>query len=379
MGRRGPLPTQGYVGWPEPVKRVEAAQAVLGGAAPNLEEPPSAAPSGFTEGVEWSKAGHRAGAVELGRAVMRSHVLGCAAVLGAAAALASASETTIAHNGVSCVVAERFVRIQAGVTPDDRVAGARVFFRASRTSHWYFVDMAPQAGSFWGVLPKPKKQITNLDYYIEVTDRDLGVARTAEFSPTVVSGPEGCGRDAVVAGTVASALVRVGAALGASAAPAGFSSSGVVLLGTGATAGGGVSTTTLALGAAGVGAGVVAAVALGGGSESAAVPPPDTTFTRYYGSYTATYTRHPSSEQGCFDARSLGTMVTTLSGDASGASFYFQQDPGSARWPGTIQSDGRFRAAQADGVISVEGQTDGTRISGSTRTAYCRSDFEGSR
>jgi hypothetical protein len=72
-------------------------------------------------------------------------------------------------------------------------------------------------------------------------------------------------------------------------------------------------------------------------------------------------------------------MVTTLSGDASGANFYFQQGPALARWPGAIQSDGRFKATQSDGVISVEGQTDGTRISGSTRTAYCRSDFEGSR
>jgi hypothetical protein len=315
---------------------------------------------------------------------MRKRLFACSAVSLAVAVPASASGPRIAHSPVGCVVAERFPRIGAGVTPEDRVARTRVYFRASGTPHWYFVDMVAETGTFWAALPKPKTQTAGVDYYIEATDRDQGVARTAEFSARVVSGPEGCGRDALLAGTVASAVVKVGTAVGASALPPGFGSPGVVLLGTGATAAGGVSTTTLVLGAAGVGVGVAAAVVLAGdgAAPSSAAPPaaaPDTTFTRYYGDYTVTYRSNPSSQPGCFDSRSLGTFVTTLRGDANGANFSFQQSPGLARLAGTIQPDGRFQAAQADGVLTTQGQTDGTRITGSMLTAYCRSDYDGSR
>lgn len=316
----------------------------------------------------------------------RKAMIACTAFWASATSLAWSSGPVIEHAGVGCVVAERLARIDAGVTPLERIAKARLFFRASETSHWYFVEMTAESSSFLGVLPKAKKETARLDYYIEATDRDLQVAKTAEFSPRVVPGAEACDSDMVVAGTVAAAVVKVAAPPGAPAVPVGFSASGIVLLGTAAAAAGaagGVSATTVAIGAVGAGAAVAAAAAvLGGGGETSAptpAPTPDTTFTRYFGAYTVTYVRHPSSAAGCFDERSLGTFATTLGGDASGGNFYFQQSASSARWAGAIQPDGRFQAAQSDGVVTVEGRTDGTRITGTTLTRFCRSDFDGSR
>jgi hypothetical protein len=76
----------------------------------------------------------------------------------AAAALATPpleAALTVQHQAVGCVLAERHPRLDARFDPEAEVAGARVFFRAAGTPHWYSVAMVAQAGLWSGTLPKP--------------------------------------------------------------------------------------------------------------------------------------------------------------------------------------------------------------------------------
>lgn len=189
--------------------------------------------------------------------------------------LAVAQGLAIDHQAVGCVIADKFPRYEALLTPSEMVGRARLHFRPVRGLHWYSVAMKPEGEgeAFEAILPQPKKSLKAFSYYIEVTGVDLGTSRTAEFTSTVASGPGAC-KEKVIATTVVSATVAVVSPAGAPLVPAGFASASVVAASgtTGAAAGasaaaegGGISGKTLAIvgGVAGAGA-AVAAVALGG-------------------------------------------------------------------------------------------------------------------
>ncbi len=188
----------------------------------------------------------------------------------------------IEHAGVDCVVAEQFPSFEAHFDPADRVREARLRFRPEGGRDWYSVAMQASGDTFSGILPKPKKSLARLDYYIEVTGASLESTRTEEYSPRVVAGPGAC-QDKKVAtamGTAAVSIVAPAGLSGAPLVPAGFSTAGVTAAGsttaTGAASGaasgggGGLSTTALAIGG-GVAAAAVVVVATGG-DESASLP-----------------------------------------------------------------------------------------------------------
>jgi hypothetical protein len=196
----------------------------------------------------------------------------------------------IAHDGVECVVAERFPRIEARI--EGAVARARVLFRGAGAEEWYEVAMKLEGGAWVGVLPQPKRTLNAFDYYIDVIDSAMGMSRTPEFHPIVGVGAGGCpGRR--VTGALASAAIHVQAPVGAPLVPAGFANAGVV----GGVAGGSVTSGSEA-GAAGAGsskglmlgligggaaaAGIAAAAGGGGGSgptspPASGTPSPSTT------------------------------------------------------------------------------------------------------
>ncbi|MBI3932325.1 MAG: hypothetical protein HY317_02825 [Acidobacteria bacterium] len=174
---------------------------------------------------------------------------------------APAEGLVIDHGAIGCVVAERFPVVEARLSPPEAVGHARVYFRGAGSPHWYYVEMKPGAGAFYGALPKPRKDLKRIDYYIEAVDTAFVSSRTAEHAPRVVDPGDGCGKDAMMAAFLTSAKVVVGGAAGAPALPAGFSAVGVVPAG--AASGGGIST-GLVVGVVGAGA-AVAAVAMGGG------------------------------------------------------------------------------------------------------------------
>ncbi len=134
----------------------------------------------------------------------------------------------IQHAPVGCVVAEQFSRIDARVSPADRISRSRVYFRASGTTAWYFVAMTAEAGVQRAVLPRPEKKTKAIDYYVEVLDGSLAGGRTAEFTPRVVPWAGFCKSASGVAATATTARLAIGAEPGSPAIPIGFMRSSLV-------------------------------------------------------------------------------------------------------------------------------------------------------
>ena len=172
------------------------------------------------------------------------------------------------------MVAEKFALLSARFDPAERVARARVHFRAEGGPVWYYVEMKPQAGAYQGTLPKPRKSTKKIQYYIEVVDKAFAESRTAEYAPDVVDGAAACGMKKAMAGVANAVSVVVGGPAGAPLIPAGFASSGIVGAGVaaGAAAGAaaGVSTAAIVAGVVGGGAAVTGVVVATGGDETTA-------------------------------------------------------------------------------------------------------------
>jgi hypothetical protein len=165
------------------------------------------------------------------RALRRSGLGGGLAALALAllpAAAARAQAPAIEHKAVSCIVAERFPRLDACFVPNEQVARARVHFRTHGTRHWYFVDMGAEGPCHSGVLPRPRKSTKKIDYYIDVVDRRFAEGRTQEHDPRVVARSGECGRDMMMAASLGSAAsIVLGVAAGAPPIPVGFESAGI--------------------------------------------------------------------------------------------------------------------------------------------------------
>ena len=175
----------------------------------------------------------------------------------AGARLAPATDPlTIQHQPVHCLVAGKYPELDACFEPSARVARARVYFRGAGAGDWYYVEMKAEAPCYRGVLPRPKKSLKQVSYYVAVTDRDFAEARTQEYATQVVPDEKSCS-GGIVAPFLSSASVVVGGA----GMAAGFV--------------GGVSATVVAVtGAAVVGAGAAGALITRGGGD-----PPATTTT----------------------------------------------------------------------------------------------------
>jgi hypothetical protein len=186
------------------------------------------------------------------------HATAAALTLAAATAgarLAPATDPlTIQHQPVRCLVAGKYPELDACFEPAARVARARVYFRGEGAGDWHYVEMKAEAPCFRGVLPRPKKSLKQVSYYVAVTDRDFAEARTQEYATQVVPDEKSCS-----GGIVAPFLTSASVVVGGAALPAGFV--------------GGLGATAVVTGAAVVGAGAAGAMITRGGGE----PPPTTT------------------------------------------------------------------------------------------------------
>ena len=211
-----------------------------------------------------------------------------ACVLGVACLLASATSAwaqgpVIDHAGVGCMAAEKFPQLEARILEPDAISRARVQFRGE-AGPWFFVDMKRAGGVFTGILPKPKRSLKTIRYYIEATDREFRVNRTQEFAASVVPQAALCADGKLMAGAATTASVLVGSPASGAALPAGFSSAGVTtatgssatIAGASAGSGGGIGTAAtvgIIAGGAAV-AGVAVAVKSGGGGAPETNTPP---------------------------------------------------------------------------------------------------------
>jgi len=164
--------------------------------------------------------------------------------------LATAEGVAIQHQAPACVAAEKYPRLDACFSPVNRLARARVYFRPTGTADWFYVEMKGAPPCLQGLLPRPKKTLPALDYYVAAIDRSSVETRTEERRVRVVQGKCEVGPLAPFA---TAGAVTVGSLTGA--VPAGF------ILGGGA----GLSPLLIAGGAAVVAGGVV--IAVGGGGD----------------------------------------------------------------------------------------------------------------
>ena len=185
------------------------------------------------------------------------------------AAAETGAASGIDHKPIGCIVAGKFPTFQAcfgSNTPQ-----ARVYFRAQGGPSWYSVLMKPQGSCEVGILPKPKRGIGGINYYIETIGRAMQSVRTEEFAPRVVDHQGECEKDKPVAAPVDSASVVLSSAAGAPAVPVGFTSAGIA-------GAGGLSPLAIAgLTVAGGGAAGGALLAASGDDPAPVVTAPPTT------------------------------------------------------------------------------------------------------
>ena len=176
-------------------------------------------------------------------------------------AVAPAASLQITPQGIDCVLADRFPRIEAFLTPADQVSFARVLFRTKDSEGWYWVRMDREVDRFVAVLPKPTKGLKDFRYYVEATDTEFETVQTPEYGPQVVTDAETC-RGRMVAKTVASGQVitHVPAGYKVPPVPGGFSVRGTLRPGedrVGVFPHMSLTTALLAAGAVGAGAAAV--------------------------------------------------------------------------------------------------------------------------
>jgi hypothetical protein len=176
---------------------------------------------------------------------------------------AEPGQPNVDHSPVQCMVAGKFPKLDAGFVPPD-VARARVYFKAGGTSKFYYVDMKTEEGRYVGILPKPKKEIKTIDYYVSGLSKTSLEGRTQDYSPVVVEKEEQCGGKPKAA-YVPQANVVVGGGV-----PAGFELAGLLTESGAAVTAGGVAASHTALLVAGgvVVAGGTAAIVAGTSGSS---------------------------------------------------------------------------------------------------------------
>ena len=114
-------------------------------------------------------------------------------------------ELAIDHVAVACVPSARYPRIEARLSPQNRVVQAKVFFRTEK-SGWYAVGLRPEEDAHVANLPRPRST-RSFRYYLQATDEATGVTRTPEHEVIVVDDREQCGEKQSDFTTMASGIL----------------------------------------------------------------------------------------------------------------------------------------------------------------------------
>ncbi|HUL77063.1 MAG TPA: carboxypeptidase-like regulatory domain-containing protein [Vicinamibacteria bacterium] len=176
----------------------------------------------------------------------------------------SGTGAQIRFEPVTCFVAGEFPLLDAGIEPMASVARARVYFKGSTGTSFYYVEMSQDQGRFFGKLPRPRVEASPITYYLQSTTTEFEESQTREIDALVVQDKSDCGDRKVAAFGPPGSITIFSASTGVTTlAPAGFAAaaaSGIVV---------GV-VTLIASGAAA--AGIVGGVV--GGPGTGATPPP---------------------------------------------------------------------------------------------------------
>jgi hypothetical protein len=174
------------------------------------------------------------------------------------------SGAQIQFEPVTCFVAGEFPLLDASIEPMASVARARLYFRAAGGSSFYYVEMSPDRGRFYGKLPRPRIEASPITYYLQSTTTEFEESQTREIDAIVVERKEDCEGRKVAAYGPEGPVVVFSAQTGASVLPTGF-----------AAAASGIAAGTIAiLAAAAAAAGIVGGVVVAPGPGGSGTPPP---------------------------------------------------------------------------------------------------------
>jgi hypothetical protein len=96
----------------------------------------------------------------------------------------------IDHQPVPCTVPAKAIALCAGISDDQNVSAARVYFRKAGADFYSFVDMSFGGINYCGTLPAPREgKIKLIEYYVQAVDDGFQAQRTSTFQLSVV--PEG--------------------------------------------------------------------------------------------------------------------------------------------------------------------------------------------
>jgi hypothetical protein len=137
---------------------------------------------------------------------------------------ASSAAPRIDHAALTCVVAGRYPRIEAQVTPPD-VSEVRARFRLLDSEGWYSVRLSRDGDQWSGSLPRPTARLDSFIYRLEATDEAARTGRTSDTIVRVVSDDGDCGAEGA-GPSVADASPVVEAPPGAPDLPEGFGGGG---------------------------------------------------------------------------------------------------------------------------------------------------------
>jgi len=182
---------------------------------------------------------------------------------GQAFAETSGSGAQILFEPVTCFVAGEFPLLDAGIEPLASVARARVYFKGTAGTSFYYVEMGQETGRYVGKLPRPRVEASPITYYVQSTTTEFDESQTREIEAIVVKDKVECGDRKVAAFGPTGPVTVFSASTGAATLPAGFAGA--------AAAGLAVGVVAVIAGGAAV-AGIVGGIAGPGGGGAS--PPP---------------------------------------------------------------------------------------------------------
>ena len=104
---------------------------------------------------------------------------------------APAARLEIVHDPLPCLAASTAPRVEASITPADRVASARVYWRVQPgPSGFYYTAMSGPPSRFQALLPRVTAGVESIEYYVEASDQAGETRRTPSFVAPLVA--QGC-------------------------------------------------------------------------------------------------------------------------------------------------------------------------------------------
>lgn len=105
--------------------------------------------------------------------------------LGWVAGSIHADPPLIEHHPLSCSLADQHPRICATIADDGTVKRAKVYFRATGESAFYWSEMTLDFRAFCATLPIPSSSTLSVDYHLWAIDDELSTNRTKDFRITI--------------------------------------------------------------------------------------------------------------------------------------------------------------------------------------------------